>query len=274
MRIKAVTFATDNFRERAEKLMESAKKIGISDFKILTKEQLESDFYIKNKEILDKTRGAGLWLWKPYLILKELKKLGTDEKLFYLDAGRNSYWDLWDTALYVFNHPVLTNQGFLLGPSIDHLGPIEMWTKRETLECMGVGEMQIKNIKMIQMNWSVWTNCEKSIRFLESWLYYCTNKICIMDENITETKNYKNFIDHRHDQSIASILAHKQKIEILDYSRTLAMRLIASRPGSFYSNSILKNPSNVYYLEKGLVVLLFYKNILKKHSAYNNIKRK
>ena len=36
---------------------------------------LDDDFVAKNKELLSKPRGAGYWVWKPYIILKTLKMI-------------------------------------------------------------------------------------------------------------------------------------------------------------------------------------------------------
>jgi len=36
---------------------------------------LDAEFVTKNKELLSKTRGAGYWVWKPYVILKTLKMI-------------------------------------------------------------------------------------------------------------------------------------------------------------------------------------------------------
>mgnify|MGYP003598506185 CR=1 FL=1 len=38
-------------------------------------ENLDKEFCLDNQEILSQSRGAGYWLWKPQIILQELKKL-------------------------------------------------------------------------------------------------------------------------------------------------------------------------------------------------------
>ena len=48
---------------------------------------IDGDFYNKNKIIFDQRKGAGFWLWKPYLLLKHLKMLNETDFLFYLDSG-------------------------------------------------------------------------------------------------------------------------------------------------------------------------------------------
>src|SRR5437870_8412472 len=49
-------------------------------------EDLDRQFYEQHKHILQLKRGAGYWLWKPYIILKTL--LETNYKyIIYCDSG-------------------------------------------------------------------------------------------------------------------------------------------------------------------------------------------
>ena len=48
----------------------------------------QKEFYKKNKQVLDNPRGAGYWLWKPYIILYTLKnKMHEGDVLIYIDSG-------------------------------------------------------------------------------------------------------------------------------------------------------------------------------------------
>ena len=54
---------------------------------IVSKEFIDNDFAEANKYVLEESRGAGLWLWKPYLIFRLLYEfLETDDTLFYMDT--------------------------------------------------------------------------------------------------------------------------------------------------------------------------------------------
>ena len=44
---------------------------------------IDQSFIKKNKHILDLKRGAGYWMWKPYVIKKALELIEEDEILFY-----------------------------------------------------------------------------------------------------------------------------------------------------------------------------------------------
>ena len=66
----------------------SGHKVGCFD-KIFSfrKGDLGVGFVNKHHHILEQPRGAGYWLWKPYLIDRTLKYLNEDDVLFYCDAG-------------------------------------------------------------------------------------------------------------------------------------------------------------------------------------------
>ena len=51
------------------------------------KKSIDSDFVNKNKYIINSLRGAGYWLWKPYIIYKTLMIMKDGDYLFYCDAG-------------------------------------------------------------------------------------------------------------------------------------------------------------------------------------------
>jgi hypothetical protein len=50
-------------------------------------DNIDEDFYNKNKTILSQKRGNGLWLWKPYFIYKTLLECRDGDIIFYCDSG-------------------------------------------------------------------------------------------------------------------------------------------------------------------------------------------
>jgi hypothetical protein len=51
------------------------------------KGDLDNSFVEKNNHILNQPRGAGYWLWKPYVIVKALSQMNDNDLLFYTDSG-------------------------------------------------------------------------------------------------------------------------------------------------------------------------------------------
>lgn len=57
---------------------------------------------------------------------------------------------------------------------------------------------------------------EFSILFFDEYLKYAQNISILKDiENVTVKKNFQTFVEHRHDQSVLSLLSKKYKLQAL-----------------------------------------------------------
>jgi hypothetical protein len=76
MKYHFITFATENYLDDARELCDSALNIGGFDSaKIYNNSDVDPIFSNKNKHILTLPRGAGYWLWKPFIIQKHLLEM-------------------------------------------------------------------------------------------------------------------------------------------------------------------------------------------------------
>ena len=48
---------------------------------------IEEDYYLQHKDVLDEKRGNGLWLWKPYFIDRVMDTCKEGDIIFYADSG-------------------------------------------------------------------------------------------------------------------------------------------------------------------------------------------
>ncbi len=71
-------------------------KNGVQQCLMLNKRVFDSDprFADRNKNILQRKRGAGYWLWKPYIIYQELYGARNGDIIIYSDAGVNVVADI------------------------------------------------------------------------------------------------------------------------------------------------------------------------------------
>ncbi|MDN3017798.1 hypothetical protein PH210_16485 [Paenibacillus sp. BSR1-1] len=83
-----VNYANRNFYGSQARLNASALKFGIDQvFSYQEKDIIGTEFFKKNDEILNQPRGAGYWLWKPYIILDVLSKIKENDIVVYSDSG-------------------------------------------------------------------------------------------------------------------------------------------------------------------------------------------
>lgn len=234
-----LSFASGSFLKARDELCQSALKVGFDEVRARGFEDLDASFMQKNAAILSNTRGAGYWLWKPQIILQELETLNEDDVLVYSDAGRSAYYQF-----KVFPKKLITQtkeKKFLLGPTIGQHGPMSKWTKRDAFILMNMDRPEVYELPPIQATWSFWTNSKESIDFLKKWLSYCSDPRILTDmENTQGFNNLTGFVDHRHDQSILTLLAHKEKVPYLNYRNSLIEKILLLRPQSKVAHYYLK----------------------------------
>lgn len=202
-KIYVINFADSKFEEQRKFNSYTAKTYGEADFVIeYSPHHIDKDFIDKNFEILSEKRGVGLWLWKPYIIKKTLEIIPENSYLFYSDAGsffissiKNLIQDLdkSNQEIMVFELPLLERQ----------------WTKKETFTTLNY---DYYDNNQIMATFILCKNTAYVRNFIDKWLFHSQDKRCIMPYNITNESNLEDFVEHREDQSILSILCHKEKI--------------------------------------------------------------
>lgn len=155
-----------------------------------------------HKEIFSYKRGAGLWLWKPYIINKVLSDIQFGDWMFYTDGGAIFIRDIHkliecaefnNTDIMLFEQPLLHRQ----------------FTKHETMVQMGIVDNdanQTLGIFLLQK-----TN--KTVALMSEWLQCCECEDLLSPAVFyPEIKEYTDFVAHREDQSILSALRIKNGI--------------------------------------------------------------
>lgn len=64
----------------------SAINNGIDHIMMFKRRDIDAEFYQENKHILDIPTGAGLWMWKPYFMLKVMDSAPKDSIIMYADS--------------------------------------------------------------------------------------------------------------------------------------------------------------------------------------------
>jgi hypothetical protein len=189
------------------RLNESAGKFGINTIFSYSDREIENtDFYRENRDILSQPRGHGYWLWKPYIILESLHKLNNGDVIIYSDSGIEIIAPL-DPLVQICLHeqPILL---FANGNLIN-----SQWTKRDCFILMGSDEKACRKARQCDGACILIKKTADTIRFVEQWLEFGKDPRIITDiPNTLGKKNSWRFIEHRHDQSILSIMAYQGKL--------------------------------------------------------------
>jgi hypothetical protein len=214
-RIKLLTFASTGFYRQQDILNRSAPAGGVTDCIAWTQEQLfATEFYRRHRAILDASRGSGYWLWKPYLIRRELEGLGHGDFLVYYDVGRPVLpHTITRCLLPLLNWCERSNGGILPGVYVPEHGPNTRWIKRECFVAMGCDDARFRQHPQIQGTYSVWQKSADAESFVDEWLQWCARPEVLTDAVVhPELPNFPDFVDHRHDQAVSTLLAIKRGI--------------------------------------------------------------
>jgi hypothetical protein len=202
-----LNYADINFNKQKRFALRAAKLIGNFDKIIgLSPKDIDEEFYKKFQKILEKKRGGGYWLWKPYIINKTLSQLSYGDYLFYSDAGAFflKKVDILIKELDKHNQDIM---GFEL-PLIE-----EQWTKKELFINMDCNTEKYINSNQILASYMLIRKTSKSEQFFKEHLKYSCNELNITDKYSESVKQYDGYIEHRHDQSIFSLLYKKHNLK-------------------------------------------------------------
>lgn len=204
--IKILTFAKGNFISSQNLLKSHLNNLEIYNQKHITNEDLDNEFLIKYNNILSQKRGYGYCLWKPYIILKELKEIKDNEILIYLDSTDHPEKLFFDIVLNHFktNDYLFLNRGFNHG----------QWTKRDTFILMNCDTQEYHNHVQLEAGVVCLKNTNYNQLLINEWFEYCTNENILTEiPNINNLPNINNFQEHRYDQSILTNLIINRNIE-------------------------------------------------------------
>jgi uncharacterized protein YndB with AHSA1/START domain len=262
MKTWIVSYANASFLSSQERLIESALRHHINKTRSWNRELLErTTLYKMHHAILDLPRGAGYWLWKPFIIKETLKEMGNGDVLIYSDAGVEIIGDLSP----LIDLCLEKSQILLFAGHYDDVGApgpnlCGKWTKRDCFVFMDCDEPRYHQGRMLDASFIVLARTKKTMAFVREWLLYCSQSQLLTDHpNVCGLPNIPGFIEHRHDQSILSILALREEIEIFRHP---------SQYGNHLKDGPYREPGEWVrypYGAKGIYYNSPYKTLLRHH---------
>ena len=151
--------------------------------------------FVKNNR-----RGYGYWIWKPYLIIKNLEALKDGDTLLYLDCGTDidvSEKDELARFLDLVKDELIISSYY---PTQE-----KMWSKMDLILELGMNEPRFMESVQMQGGLNLIYNCDKTMNFVRDWYDNCC-KYNLLDDSPSVNPNDPAFVEHRHDQSIFSLL--------------------------------------------------------------------
>ncbi len=200
-----INFANERFKFSQRFNSETGLKVAGFDYVFSYGiENIDRNFYMKNQTILNFKRGAGYWLWKPYFILKTLEeKADIGDYVFYCDSG-SFFINEINFLINEMNKAKVNVMCF-------ELAHIEKdWTKRDCFILLDAEDKKYTHSHQRLSSFHLIKKSDFSLKFYKEFLQYGQDPRLITDKPNTLGKpNFDGFREHRHDQSIFSLLSKK-----------------------------------------------------------------
>lgn len=219
-----------NYIEAGKRLLNQAKSLDLFDkLDLYNADDLkkDKDFWDRHGEFIQNNkRGYGYWIWKSYLIDKTMDKLNDGDILLYCDIGceiiqnEKRYileyieavkkYKILAHALYVTNEYAFSKMDLIL--------KLGMTNYNEVYFC------QIESgIILLEVN-------DLTRKIIKEWY----NLMCDyhnIDDSPSINKNVFFFYEHRHDQSVFSLLLKKYKLFTDIIKEDKCIKYIRNRTG-------------------------------------------
>jgi hypothetical protein len=187
---KIISYATPEYKDLQIRLNQSANNLGIG-YTSYYPDMIDDAFYLICKDILRNKRGAGYWLWKPYIIIDSLNKA---DYVFYCDADvqvlKDPFCLFKDRDIVLSsNYPGIINRN---------------WVKKECYELIDKDVVDLPHLEACVIGFK---NTRENYELINEWFVWCCK-----ERYITDTLNepqLDGFKDHRHDQALLTILKYK-----------------------------------------------------------------
>lgn len=197
-----ISYGDENYALRKERFWQSAQySCFFNKVQIFSPEGMDANFYNRPYAALKSQRGGGYWIWKPYFVKKALDALDDNDILCYLDVGCtintsaserfNDYLDMLSIA-----------KTGTLAFSLEHKE--SRFTKQEVFNHFNSSE-NIINSEQLLAGILLFRKCTHSAMLVNQWYQTAIDHSSLFTDEI-EIPQRPDFFDHRHDQSIFSVI--------------------------------------------------------------------
>ncbi|NBO70073.1 MAG: hypothetical protein EBU66_09430 [Bacteroidetes bacterium] len=151
--------------------------------------------------MVSQNRGFGYWVWKPVILKLALEGYWGDyEFITYMDAGCE-YVDNYFSSKRMHNFLDIARKQNILAFSTSH--PEERFSKKKVLNILN--DVKDQTNPQVEATTIFIKNCKFSRDFISNWLEMSIlNNFGNLDDEIEDESD--NFLEHRHDQSVFSVL--------------------------------------------------------------------
>lgn len=165
-----------------------------------------------HKNFMSSTRGYGYWIWKYFLISEMFENMLYDDILLYLDAGCSINKNGIERFKFYLQ---MVEKHNILAFKMEHLE--KKYTKKDTYLRVIGKDINFYNEGQVHASCFFIKKTKDTINFVNEIKNVCVEKnYHYINDNKSLEKNDETFIEHRHDQSVFSLMCKKYKAFLID----------------------------------------------------------
>jgi len=227
-----VAFADKKLFRSLARIKRQAEALGFfTKVFVLDDEALPHEFRVRFKDrLVQGSRGFGYWSWKPEVIKQTLNQIADGDALIYVDAGCHinrsglrrlkEYFDLLqgeNSGILAFQSKPPTKDSPLKWDGRKLFDqPNYRWIKGDLFNYFGArDDRRFTHAEAIGAGVILVKKCSNSMSIIDEWCSIIASDFSLLDDTPSKTGNIDGFIEHRHDQSIFSLLCLKYNIPTL-----------------------------------------------------------
>ncbi len=229
-RVRLVTFADSANEQALLRIRSQALKTGVfDDVHTLSEQDLDSEFLDRHAHrLIAGSRGFGYWRWKPQVVFQGLRGLTDGDVLVYVDAGCHINAQGRQRLEFYVNRVANAELGFLgfqarlpEPPLIYDGRPLPEyleahWTKGDLLDRLGCRDKPwVTQTPQLGSGILLVRADSAGVRLVDNWLSIIDEHASYVDDTPSVSENLDGFIEHRHDQSILSLLGKIAGVDTL-----------------------------------------------------------
>lgn len=195
--IRLITYADERMNISAANLTSSALVFGCDEAREWFPGCLSDDFQLMAEPTIRESKGAGLYIWKPYIVWSEILHVKDGDILIYADAGQTIISNVQPVIDAMDQDIMMFSNGW------NHMD----WCKADVAEAI-IGSKREFPVKQAQASLIFFRVSPESRKFVKEWMLWCLMPgFC--DNSPSRLPNVPTFQETRWDQSILTCLQIK-----------------------------------------------------------------
>jgi len=205
MEIHFITYGDSNYINSRNRICRESLETGVfKSCTVYTPENLNPNFKKKINALLSQSKGGGYWCWKPVCVLLTMYKIPENDWIFYADSGCSFVQERKGQILDLVQSMEKTDHT-MMAYQMEHIE--EKWTKTDMFHFFNVQDNQ-EITKSGQYHATAFfvRNTPRTRTIFKEMLSIMEKHPALIDDTPSTLDNSKGFREHRHDQSLFSII--------------------------------------------------------------------